>query len=120
MTTLICMYPEKGTELFLSPALEYIRMFINSEAVSFVYQLKFCEEVPHFVSGQSFKQRSCLKALSGDNSKRVPPDPISNSEVKTLCADDSMGSPHVKVGHCQAIKYKKARLERAFLHLPGW
>ena len=43
--------------------------------------------------------------LPGDHSKREPPDPISNSEVKTLCADDSVGLPHVKVGHCQAIKF---------------
>ncbi len=42
-------------------------------------------------------------SLSGGNSERVPPDPISNSEVKTLSADDSVGSPHVKVGHCQTI-----------------
>ena len=38
---------------------------------------------------QSIKQAS----LSGGNSERVPPDPISNSEVKTLCADDSVGLP---------------------------
>ncbi len=45
-----------------------------------------------------------MTSLSGGNSEREPPDPISNSEVKTLSADDSMGSPHVKVGHCQAFK----------------
>ena len=28
--------------------------------------------------------------FSGDNSERVPPDPIPNSEVKTLRADDSV------------------------------
>ena len=32
-----------------------------------------------------------------------PPDPISNSEVKHLSADDSVGSPHVKVGHRQGF-----------------
>ena len=37
----------------------------------------------------------------GGHSEREPPDPISNSEVKTLCADASVGSPHVRVGHCQ-------------------
>ncbi len=47
-----------------------------------------------------------MTGLPGDHSKREPPDPIPNSEVKTLRADDSMGSPHVKVGHCQAIHYK--------------
>ena len=34
-----------------------------------------------------------MTSLSGGNSERVPPDPISNSEVKTLCADDSVGFP---------------------------
>ena len=33
------------------------------------------------------KENGCF---SGDNSERVPPDPIPNSEVKTLCADDSV------------------------------
>ncbi len=32
----------------------------------------------------------------------VPPDPISNSEVKRNRADGSVGSPHVRVGHFQA------------------
>ena len=37
-------------------------------------------------------------SLSDDNSNLEPPDPISNSEVKPLSADDSVDS-HVKVGH---------------------
>jgi hypothetical protein len=41
--------------------------------------------------------------LLGNNSVLDPPDPIPNSEVKWNCADDSVGSPHVKVGHCQAL-----------------
>ena len=45
-------------------------------------------------------------SLPGGNSERVPPDPIPNSEVKTLSADDSAGSPRVKVGHCQAFNQK--------------
>ena len=32
-----------------------------------------------------------------------PPDSIPNSEVKRLSADDSVGSPHVKVGHRQVF-----------------
>ena len=36
---------------------------------------------------------------------RVPPESISNSEVKTHSADDSAGSPRVKVGHCQAYSF---------------
>lgn len=38
----------------------------------------------------------------GGYSKRAPPDPMPNSEVKTLSADDSVDF-HVKVGHCQVF-----------------
>ena len=50
----------------------------------------------------------------GDNSKWVPPDSISNSEVKPLSADDSVGSPHVKVGHRRGIIEKAAFTRRLF------
>ena len=36
----------------------------------------------------------------------APPDPIPNSEVKRFSADDSLGSPHAKVGHCQVLNDK--------------
>ena len=39
----------------------------------------------------------------GDHSVLEPPDPISNSEVKQNRADDSVGFPHVKVGHRQGF-----------------
>ena len=42
-------------------------------------------------------------SFPGDNSGLEPPDPISNSEVKRTCADDSVRSPHVKVGHRQGF-----------------
>ena len=42
-------------------------------------------------------------SLLGNYSVLDPPDPIPNSEVKRNCADDSVGFPHVKVGHCQAV-----------------
>ena len=45
--------------------------------------------------------------LPGGNSEWEPPDPFSNSEVKTLSADGSVGSPHVRVGHRQAFNPKK-------------
>ena len=48
------------------------------------------------------------QVLPGDHSEREPPDPISNSEVKTFSADDSLGFPHAKVGHCQALIKKKS------------
>ncbi len=38
----------------------------------------------------------------GGHSGVVPPDPFPNSVVKRACADDSVGPPHVKVGHRQA------------------
>ncbi len=55
--------------------------------------------------------------MPGGYSKWEPPDPISNSEVKLLSADDSVGSPHVKVGHCQALKQNKAPLAGDFFCL---
>ena len=39
-----------------------------------------------------------------------PPDPMPNSEVKRHIADGSVGSPHVRVGHRQALKYRKSPL----------
>ena len=47
-----------------------------------------------------------LTSFPGGNSEREPPDPISNSEVKTLSADGSVGSPHVRVGHRQDLNSK--------------
>ena len=41
-------------------------------------------------------------SLPDDHSEREPPDPISNSEVKPLCADGSVVFRHVRVGHRQA------------------
>ena len=52
----------------------------------------------------------------GGNSKWEPPDPFPNSEVKTLSADGSVGSPHVRVGHRQdLIQRSRIRLGTAFL-----
>jgi hypothetical protein len=44
-----------------------------------------------------------VNGLSGGHGEYEPPDPIPNSEVKVLSADDSVGLPHVKVGHRQAL-----------------
>ena len=56
--------------------------------------------------------------LPGGHSGREPPDPIPNSEVKTFSADGSVGSPHVRVGHCQALDSKgHVRMNVAFLFL---
>ena len=42
--------------------------------------------------------------LPDDHGELVPPESISNSEVKRLSADGSVGFPHVRVGRCQAFK----------------
>ena len=50
-----------------------------------------------------------MSELPDDNSECEPPDPISNSEVKVLSADGSVGFPHVRVGHCQALYLEEPR-----------
>ncbi len=46
------------------------------------------------------------KNLLGDHSVLDPPDSIPNSEVKRNSVDGSVGSPHVRVEHRQALIYK--------------
>jgi hypothetical protein len=45
--------------------------------------------------------------LPGGSSAVVPPDPMPNSEVKRRSADGSVGSPHARVGNCQASNKAK-------------
>ena len=58
------------------------------------------------LNGLEFKLTKILQlylvvtVLPSGDSECEPPDPISNSEVKPLSANDSVGFPHVKVGHC--------------------
>ena len=56
-----------------------------------------------------------LHQFPGGYSEWEPPDSIPNSVVKTLSADDSVRSPHVKVGHCQGFNSKKAPVARSGL-----
>ena len=42
-------------------------------------------------------------SLPGDHRVLEPPDSIPNSEVKRYIADGSVGFPHVRVGHRQAL-----------------
>ena len=44
--------------------------------------------------------------LPDDLRAMEPPDPLPNSEVKRCIADGSVGFPHVRVGHRQALKAK--------------
>ena len=50
-----------------------------------------------------FRFSELLTVLPDEDSECEPPDPIPNSEVKPLSADGSVGSPHVRVGHRQAL-----------------
>ena len=50
--------------------------------------------------------------LPGGDSAVVPPDPMPNSEVKRRSADGSVGSPHVRVGNCQASNRTKGSVGR--------
>ncbi len=52
---------------------------------------------------------SSATVLPGGHSEWEPPDPFSNSEVKTLCADASVDFVDVKVGHCQALDLMKPK-----------
>ena len=47
-----------------------------------------------------------LTSLPGEHSESEPPDPIPNSAVKPLSADDSVAGCHAKVGNCQAFNMK--------------
>ena len=49
----------------------------------------------------SLTKLKIFQSFPGGHSELVPPDPISNSEVKRFSADGSVGFPHVRVGHCQ-------------------
>ena len=53
--------------------------------------------------------------LLDDNRAVEPPESIPNSEVKRSIADGSVGSPHVRVGHRQALIRKPRQLTLAGL-----
>ena len=54
-------------------------------------------------------------SFPGDYSGLEPPESISNSEVKRTCANDSVRSPHAKVGHRQGFILKSGFLAAFFL-----
>ena len=64
----------------------------------------FCRtRLRHLNCVETLKQLSKLKNLLGDHSDLDPPDSMPNSEVKQISADGSVGFPHVRVGHRQAL-----------------
>ncbi len=77
----------------------------------------------HFSNLDCWYGRSANRSngLPGGNGEWEPPDPIPNSEVKLLSADDSVGPPHVKVGHCQALNAKPPiRKYRGFFYAENY
>ncbi len=56
-----------------------------------------------YLSSRILQSQTGPQFLPGGHSELEPPDPIPNSEVKQFSADDSVGFPYVKVGHCQAF-----------------
>ncbi len=65
------------------------------------------DEVTHDLNEGS---ESYPTKLLGEHSESEPPDPIPNSEVKPLSADDSVAGCHAKVGNCQASNLKTQNL----------
>jgi len=64
-------------------------------------------KLTEFVAGPDMTGPTAT-VLPGGHSEWEPPDPFSNSEVKTLCADASVDFVDVKVGHCQALNLMKS------------
>ena len=58
-------------------------------------------------------------SLPGDHRALEPPESIPNSEVKQCIADGSVGSPHVRVGHRQALITDPALHPSAGFFLPA-
>ena len=65
----------------------------------------------HAIQSESLMdmQSYCIHQFLGDHRDIEPPESISNSEVKSVIADGSVGFPHVRVGHHQVIIHKKAQ-----------
>ena len=68
---------------------------------------------------RNFQIAKSNASFPGGNSEWEPPDPFPNSEVKTLSADGSVGSPHVRVGHRQDLNQEGPfpKRERLFFRL---
>ncbi len=65
--------------------------------------MAWCAQTHGDIKGQDVERRQ--KNLPGGESAVVPPDPMPNSEVKRRSADGSVGSPHARVGNCQALNF---------------
>lgn len=74
---------------------------------------KYVTELASAANAASVKKiRFMHQNLPGGRSAVVPPDPMPNSEVKRRSADGSVGSPHARVGNCQASNRTEGPVER--------
>ena len=71
-------------------------------------QTKGQNKLSEFVAGPDMTGPTAT-VLPGGHSEWEPPDPFSNSEVKSLCADASVDFVDVKVGHCQALDFDEMK-----------
>ena len=82
--------------------LDHITQTINDNCE---YTTDMSSTRPRYHPSTEFAARQ--SRLPGDHRDVEPPDPLPNSEVKRVIADGSVGSPHVRVGHRQALKQKR-------------
>jgi hypothetical protein len=74
---------------------------------------------PHFGQACAAAIGGAGDSFPGGHSGREPPDPIPNSEVKTLCADGSLAVGQVRVGHCQDPMRTPRRRRRGVYFWPA-
>ena len=88
------MHKRRQLDVVTSPVLRD-----TNRTDSLIYRLIWIANAARYVR----KTKSIQASLPGDNRALEPPDPIPNSEVKRRIADGSVGLPHVRVGHRQAL-----------------
>ncbi len=73
-----------------------------------------CSEIDSGGCGRRATTAGRKPNMPGGDSAVVPPDPMPNSAVKRRSADGSVGSPHVRVGHCQALILRCMAIEKQY------
>ena len=85
-----------------SQKLNYVRAGRIAKDLKWQYDCDF-GKIFSLIQIKSERRSGLIKQnLPGGLSAVVPPDPMPNSEVKRRSADGSVGSPHARVGNCQA------------------
>src|SRR5690606_22594521 len=81
------------------------------------FELNRSQQLSHTRFGVA-PNRDTPTELLDDHRALEPPDPIPNSAVKRCIADGSVGFPHVRVGHRQALNKETSPSGGVFLFLP--